>query len=151
MGLFPIDKTFYFLPDWSNGMTAVSKTVSGSSILSSGAILYKGTFMYKLFLDDIRMPVDNGWTIVRNYNEFVDAINKYGLPKFISFDHDLSTEHYSNMPSVEKTGYDCAKFLVDYCMDNNKKIPEFYVHSMNPVGRENIKALLNNAIKHLGQ
>ena len=106
--------------------------------------------MYKLFLDDIRMPVSEGWHIVRNYNEFVDTINKYGLPVFISFDHDLSTEHYSNMPSVEKTGYDCAKFLVEYCMDNKKELPDFYVHSMNPVGSANIKTLLNNAKKHLG-
>lgn len=55
----------------------------------------------ELFLDDIRTPnavysspYDGGWTIVRGYEEFVNAIQKYGVPDIISFDHDLEIEHY---------------------------------------------------------
>lgn len=119
---------------------------------------------YKLFLDDERIPANVtwvpevfsspfDWVVVRSFNEFVKQIEENGLPSVISFDHDLAIEHYNEglagLPPrkdyKEKTGYDCAKWLVEYCMDNKKKIPEFYVHSMNPVGRENIKCLLMQA------
>ena len=56
--------------------------------------------MRKLFLDDLRSiqmvyPNDNlnDWVIVRDFYQFVNYINKYGLPTFISFDHDLGFEH----------------------------------------------------------
>jgi len=32
---------------------------------------------------------------------------------------------------------------VDYCIDNNLKLPEYYCHSMNPVGKNNILSVLN--------
>lgn len=44
----------------------------------------------------------------------------------------------------EKTGYHCAKWLVEYCMDNNAPLPKWNIHSANPVGKENIKMLLEN-------
>jgi hypothetical protein len=127
----------------------------------------------KLFLDDIRMPSDctnymaSGvyrlfeWKIVRNYNEFVLAIQKE-FPDTISFDHDLAHEHYEDLMSnenwdkanntiklkynnyKEKTGYDCCKWLINYCIDNKLKLPEIIVHSMNPVGKENILGLIRS-------
>lgn len=124
-----------------------------------------------LFLDDIRTPLDcfymknpdlydRKWDIVRNYDEFVNYILTEGVPDFISFDHDLSDEHYSpemykSMETYnelyngfkEKTGYDCAKWLCNYCAENSIPLPEFEVHSMNPVGRENIKNYLNSYLK----
>lgn len=128
---------------------------------------------YNLFLDDIRMPIDafaytnfkpyieNEWIIVRNYDEFVNYINQNGLPNIIGFDHDISDEHYCPpeyyekyndwlelVGSTEKTGMDCAKWLVDYCIDNNLKLPNYYVHSMNPAGKENIESYLSNFLKH---
>lgn len=108
--------------------------------------------MKYLFLDDERMPHDvgnytdvrlrpmyrlNGWAIVRSYDQFVDWITKNGLPDVISFDHDLSDERFK-----EKTGYDCAKWLVEYC--NGELLPECYCHSMNPVGKQNIVNYLVN-------
>lgn len=65
----------------------------------------------------------------------------------ISFDHDLADEHYWKQNTgefVEKTGYDCVKWLIEYCMDNDVDLPKFYCHSMNPVGKENIERLLKN-------
>ncbi|WP_294302925.1 cyclic-phosphate processing receiver domain-containing protein [uncultured Chryseobacterium sp.] len=112
-----------------------------------------------LFLDDIRYPKNaypytkqeifqkEGWYIARNYQAFVDRILEKGLPEMISFDHDLADEHYLEPNSreyVEKTGYDCAKWLVEYCMDHCLDLPEYYCHSMNPVGKQNIESLLNN-------
>ena len=138
--------------------------------------------MKKLFLDDIRIPKDaiglvssnlnqiywdNDWSIVRNYFEFCNYIQKFGLPDFISFDHDLADDHYNDLFSdenwskndndivlkydeyKEKTGYECAKWLVDWCLENKKSLPECVVHSVNPVGKQNIETYLNNAKKHL--
>ena len=135
--------------------------------------------MRKLFLDDIRQVRDacyyvvnpriywekKEWDIVRNYDEFIDYIQKNDMPELISFDHDLADFHYDYKPedyenlseeemiskfgSMEKTGLDCAKWLVNFCLDNNKKLPEFTVHSANPTGKRNIESYLNNAIKHL--
>ena len=111
---------------------------------------------YNLFLDDIRIPTNVTWvdipkdqhySLVRNYQEFVDLITLRGLPKFVCYDHDLSDCHYGDRLNdrginydsyTEKTGYDCAKWLVDYCMKNGVKHPPYVVHSMNPVGKQNI-------------
>ena len=78
---------------------------------------------------------------VKDYDEFVSWIEENGLPDGINFDHDIA--HH------EKTGMDCAKWLVEYCMDNNKKLPKFKSHSANPVGRDNIENLLKNYEKHI--
>lgn len=130
---------------------------------------------YRIFLDDYREPtqcvnymhrrignknhiyLDPNWVITKNYKEFVDCIIINGLPELISYDHDLSDEHYSGeinnetdwsdyylMNDREMTGYDCAKWLVDYCETNGLVLPEFFVHSMNPIGRQNIQNYLDN-------
>lgn len=154
---------------------------------------------YSLFLDDerhvgdvtwVQYPADVlPWAIVRDYNGFVDAIERMGVPKYISFDHDLADMHYKAMiednaapniftkfsklvsscgtfkfsandvvdiiekPSAdygeEKTGYDCAKWLVEYCANNKVKFPDYKVHSMNYIGGERIKFYIENAKKHL--
>jgi hypothetical protein len=105
---------------------------------------------YNLFLDDTRNPNKflndtRHWVVVRNYNQFVETIRKQGLPKFISFDHDLADEHYVQSVDYgkfkEKTGYDCATWLIEYCMNTEQSLPEYQVHSMNPVGRMNINMI----------
>lgn len=93
--------------------------------------------MMKLFLDDIRKTPED-YLRVYDYNEFVEFIKTKGLPDFISFDHDLGEG---------KTGYDCAKFLVEFCMDCDLKLPEFIVHSQNPIGKENIEKLFFNFLE----
>lgn len=120
--------------------------------------------MYNLFLDDSRnvisvykytknpIYIDNEWVVVRNYNDFVNTIIKNGLPKIISFDHDLSDKKYilhlnkdEDLSKYrEKTGYECAKWLVNYCLDNDLDIPEYYVHSYNTVGKTNIISYIEN-------
>ena len=108
---------------------------------------------------------ENNWVVVRNYDEFRNYIEKNGLPDFISFDHDLADFHYDLKPedydsmseddmvrkfgSMEKTGFDCAKWLVDWCLENSLKLPDFVVHSANPIGKQKIQSYLYNAKKHL--
>ena len=127
---------------------------------------------YNLFLDDVRMPeqcvgyvlslgirpdtyLKYNWVIVRNYREFVDYILENGLPERVSFDHDLAEIHYDperfkeTFTYYEESGYDCAKWLAEKCLDESKPLPEYYIHSMNPVGAKNIKHLLETYGKHL--
>lgn len=121
--------------------------------------------MTLLFLDDRRNPfimnsiVPTGvsrvlW--VRNYDEFVTWIYQNGLPDAVSFDHDLAPEHYTpayfwddyeesrkyqewKKPQyVEKTGEDCADWLIEYVENNDVTVPKLFVHSANPVGADNI-------------
>ena len=123
---------------------------------------------YSLFLDDERYPQDvkwvtlplASWDIVRNYDQFVDIITKRGLPDKISFDHDLCSEHYTEyFRSIqenrqidyskfkERTGFDCAKWIVNYCIDRRLQIPVYYVHSMNEIGKRNIISILESLKK----
>lgn len=87
-----------------------------------------------LFLDDVR-PTPNGFYRVYDYKGFTGFILKNGMPDFISFDHDLGEG---------RSGFDCAKFLVEYCLDHNIPWIHFQVHSQNPVGKQNIESLLHN-------
>lgn len=118
--------------------------------------------MKYLFLDDERMPKDvtwiligdvghrgADWQIVRSLQEAKDWVNRNGFPDVISFDHDLGMEHYAGNYNDGKTGFDFAKWLVEFDMDT-KAMPvnfSFTVHSKNPIGSENIRELLNNYIR----
>ncbi len=125
---------------------------------------------YNLFLDDVRSPhdaftytTDNAyltkkWVIVRDYNSFCSTIkaeweSNKTIPELISFDHDLAEEHYligaasgfrefDYSKTKEKTGMDCAIWLVEFCLKNKLSCPDYKCHSMNTAGRENIITLL---------
>lgn len=125
-----------------------------------------------LFLDDMRDPehsfeytreemfIKQKWEVVRNFDEFKKYIETNGMPVFISFDHDLAETHYTpehlwddydkskewqdKQVHTEKTGYECAMWLVDFCIDNNLQLPNYYCHSKNPVGKDKIIGLLSS-------
>lgn len=124
---------------------------------------------YNLFLDDERSIIriksmiynyqklvneDHKIILVKNYTEFKNKINKFGVPEFVSFDHDLAHEHYIENKQYneykEKTGYECAKYLLEYCVLDKKEFPSYYIHSMNPVGKNNIEKLIKSYKKHFG-
>jgi hypothetical protein len=108
--------------------------------------------------------IESEWVIVKSYKEFVDYIMSHGIPYMVSFDHDLGDEFHfleSDKPILsleevvfeydkyeELTGYHAAKWLVDYCLDNNLTLPIYFVHSDNPVGTKNIISYLENFKKH---
>lgn len=117
-----------------------------------------------LYLDDVRVPKEEHWILVKNYDEFVNKVNEIGLENFytISLDHDLGmsamrewhrTEgeeiNYDNIK--EKTGMDCAKFLVELSMDTGIDLPLILVHSANNVGSVNIVSYINNYLKSQGR
>lgn len=116
-----------------------------------------------IYLDDVRTPVeknlDKVWTVVRSYDEFVNKVSEIGLENIevVSLDHDLGesamVEFYLNVsPNYslnydnikEKTGYDCAKWLVSASIETGVPIPTVYTHSANPIGSANIMGYVNN-------
>ena len=119
--------------------------------------------MENIYLDDIRTPIESGWIICRNYHEFVKTVIKIGMENIekISLDHDLGDsaikEYFGNVSKnyvldydniTEKTGYDCAKWLVDQSMTTGKKLPLTVTHSANPIGSANIMGYINNYLKN---
>jgi len=137
--------------------------------------------MVKIYLDDLRTPIDNDWLVVRNFYEFVNLVNKIGLDgvSLVSLDHDLGDtaikEYFNNVSKnyvleysniEEKTGYDVIKWLVDHFYEKNPdriymnrndkkntkiKFPEVVVHSANPIGSGNIMGYCNNFFMNEGQ
>ena len=127
---------------------------------------------YYIYLDDVRTPIPNPstheiseWIVVRNYDEFVAKVTEIGLENIalISLDHDLGdtammewrtnvcrnfTLNYDNIE--EKTGMDCAHWVVNKAVSTGIYLPITYVHSANPVGAENISNLINNYYKKIG-
>lgn len=117
---------------------------------------------YKLFLDDERWPPanrssllsalinyvvkgfrrHNDWVIARNYDEAISIMEEHGCPYYMSFDHDLGI-----YGAVEKTGKHVAEWMVERDLNYGNFFPDnfdFYVHSQNSVGAENIKKYLTN-------
>ena len=98
---------------------------------------------YKMFIDDERFPVTTDWVIVRSSEEAKECVRNYGIPRFISFDHDLGGED---------TSMNFIHWLIKIVLDSNgfMKFPtEYTVHSQNPVGAANIKSLMDSAIANL--
>ena len=115
-------------------------------------------YMNIIYLDDTRTPTDDRWIVVRNYDEFVEKVTEIGLKniEIISLDHDLGdsamTEWHSNVYTnytidynniTEKTGYDCAKWLVKQWMEG-EPVVDVYTHSANAIGSANIMGYINN-------
>jgi hypothetical protein len=113
---------------------------------------------YKIYLDDVRTPTEDGWTVVRSYSEFVDKINEIGLDniELISLDHDLDnsamdewmdntyysyTINYDNIK--EATGLHCAWRLIKMWKAGGKLV-DVVVHSANAIGSGNIMGVINH-------
>ena len=91
-----------------------------------------------VWLDDLREKPDGFDIWAKDYGSFVEYVKTEGKHisfTHISFDHDLGEG---------KSGYDCAKFLVEWCIENGYKVPSYEIHSANPVGRENIKSIFDS-------
>ena len=93
--------------------------------------------MKKLFIDDERFPVTNDFVIVRNSADAIAYVEKFGCPNFISFDHDLGGDD---------TAMVFVKWLIEKDLDDNVIPSDFgyYIHSQNPIGRQNIDGLLRS-------
>lgn len=99
----------------------------------------------KIFLDDERnytdfIGYDENWTVARDFEEFkhlvLESFHNLNDLECISFDHDLGKD--------SPDGYECSKWLVDQYIIVN----EVWIHTMNPVGRDNIFHLMKNWQKY---
>ena len=95
---------------------------------------------YENYPQEIR----NKWNLcwVKNYDEFVKELESWKNDEWliICFDHDLGKE---------KTGYDCAKFLVQYLDENHYPIPYYHIQSSNVAGLQNIESYIESYRKSL--
>lgn len=102
---------------------------------------------WNLFLDDLRFPyyVDPHskavWVMARNLDEAKGLCVRFGMPGFISFDHDLG-------PGEDAMMF-CRWLAYEFYDKDNKnhKIPNYQVHSSNPVGVENIKSFMDSWVR----
>lgn len=93
----------------------------------------------------MRVPTILGIDCVKSHEEFVAYLQNNPMPELISFDHDLSLEHYpmNNISGMtipygsfqEKTGLHCARFIIE----NNLPLQYWAVHSMNVTGANNLR------------
>jgi len=137
--------------------------------------------MNRIYLDDIRTPIEEGWIVVRSLAELKDKVLELGLERIshISLDHDLDqtamAEYFGNVAKnytidyskiEEPTGMDCVRWLVEHFYSKNPKrkmmsrlekksypikFPYITVHSHNPIGAANMSGYINNFLKNEGQ
>ena len=88
---------------------------------------------WKLFLDDVRDPTEEGFILARSTAmAVVLVIAQKELPIYMSLDHDLGE------------GDDAMRFLKELYYiwtetgEDPELIPEYIVHSANPIGAQNI-------------
>lgn len=101
--------------------------------------------MTKIFLDDLRDPPDNGWIVLRSFDEYTRWLSDNGIPTVISFDHDLGEG---------PTGYDALKWTIEKYLDGQLDFPKdftYYVHSANPIGKKNIVSMMDNFLETISR
>jgi hypothetical protein len=107
----------------------------------------------KQFYDNLLKQYNANFIWVKNIYQFIDYIEKNGIPQFVSFDHDLNNrgggEGLSDEQKINNNGVNCAKWLVNYCKQNNQPLPKFYVHSANPKHGPEINRVLTSENKQI--
>lgn len=99
------------------------------------------------------------WLIVRSYPEFVRALGEHaGNISHISFDHDLVIGHYHINKkdgvidyeskdfdnTANRTGWHCAKYMLNYYDLRGLQYPITIVHSQSEEGTTNIIKLITS-------
>jgi hypothetical protein len=92
--------------------------------------------VWKLWLDDephLKLrSIPRSFVGAVSSTEAIELVKKYGPPTFMDLDHDLG-------------GDDTAmKFLYWLRETHPDNIPSWSIHSMNPVGRNNINSFMEN-------
>lgn len=99
---------------------------------------------YRLFIDDERFPVTPDWFVARNSFQAIKALELYGMPQEIAFDHDLG---------CQDTAINFINHLENELIDRKLKFPkgfEYTVHSQNPIGAANIISKMDRLIDYFG-
>lgn len=95
----------------------------------------------RLFLDDLRQPPNpteennfNAFFVARSTEQAIRIIKEFGWPDFMSLDHDLGGDD---------TVMVFLKRLVSEIW-TDQTIPDYFIHSANPVGSENIRSFMES-------
>jgi hypothetical protein len=98
---------------------------------------------YNLFIDDERDPVITSerpyWIIARSVDDVKEIISSMGWPSYVSFDHDLGEN--------VGTGMEFARYMVECHLDGQEVFTDnfdYYVHSQNLAGAQNIRYLIDS-------
>lgn len=108
----------------------------------------------KVFLDDIRNPYDVGldaseWVVVRRYQDMEDILYHCShLITDVSLDHDLGDPIAREANGIfipkqvedKRTGYDLTKWMAETNIWPKENV---FIHSANPVGAKNMKAIVD--------
>lgn len=92
--------------------------------------------MIHLYVDDVRdCPV--GFTLARTYEEALHYLTTQPID-ILSLDHDLGEDTYGH---IAPTGYDLVKRMCEQGI----AVRHIYLHTANPVGRDNMYETLKAA------
>ena len=92
----------------------------------------------KIWLDDIR-PAPNGYLHCHSVNEAIELIKTTKEPiELLDLDHDLGDYAFDGGDGIK---------LLDYLAETEQYYP-VKLHTMNPVGRENMQRLINRPISY---
>lgn len=100
--------------------------------------------IWHLFLDDERFPgasAPKHTIIARSSAEAIDAVQKFGCPQHIDFDHDLGDDD---------TSIKFINWFIEAVLDDLIVIPQrftYAIHSQNPVGRDNINSKMEGLLR----
>lgn len=87
-------------------------------VIDDGKVIFANDLrkinIYKLFIDDERFPTTPDWFVARTSEQAITAVNMYGFPSEIAFDHDLGGND---------TVINFLNFLPNYFIDNDCKQP----------------------------
>lgn len=108
---------------------------------------------YKIFFDDLRTvemvyenPKDWEFEIIRNIDDFKKIILERGVPKFISFDHDLGEDENGNIMD----SYEALKWMV-FELELDLRDMDYKIHSANHLALKKIDSLIQNWNKELNK
>ena len=91
---------------------------------------------WNLYLDDLRNPTEDHYEIARNVEEAKALTLQFGPPVFMSLDHDLGGD---------ETSMQYLHWLAEeYFLEGLDEIPDYQIHSANPVGSKNIESFMSS-------
>lgn len=113
---------------------------------------------YNLFIDDIRDPHyrecrQSGvnprleWVIARTSEEAKKIVLERGMPERMALDHDLGyveVEQAGELTFKVDEVPTFLKWLVNEFWNGSDKVPEYTIHSANPVGAQNMRAFMES-------
>jgi len=99
------------------------------------------TFGYKLMLDDLRDPVETygsygkDMIVARTGLEARRIVQERGMPSELFLDHDLGLKADGTADEAPEF----IKWLSQEYWDGEQPVPDYEVHSGNPIGKGNLK------------